>query len=472
MSRVTHNTNILEERERVLKGLNEVRTLLQEKKREEAFYCLRRISDLSQDDWGLQFAFGVHYFQVGALDRAEWALKRSLNRNPKNSAALRYLSALLTQRGEDRLAELCAKRASRVEPVIPPDHHVAGQPTVLRLRSTEKSYQGITWNAALNMNECGLRRGHFSTRALIDRERVNLYTADMLGDNLLQYGDLPRVDLIVNTVSCADLKAGPLQAVAKFLARHAEIPAINQPSMVAKTTRLENAASLNEIKGVLFPRTRKMVADGAPHLLSQKVVEAGFSFPVILRESGTQTGNSVALATNREELEEAISTFERGKEVYVIQYVDCLGPDGYHHKMRAFFVDGTFYPVANLTSDHWQIHSGDRYRVMDKLPHAQKAERSYLNNPWDYLGESHVRSLHKIAQRIDLDFFGIDFAISKTGDLVIFEANAAMRHNFDHAGNFPYTRPFLQKISEAFMTMIEKRIALSHGRLAARARSG
>ncbi|MGK7894335.1 MAG: hypothetical protein AB4372_12115, partial [Xenococcus sp. (in: cyanobacteria)] len=98
------------------------------------------------------------------------------------------------------------------------------------------------------------------------------------------------------------------------------------------------------------------------------------------------------------------------------------------------------------------------YEIMDKTQWTQDAEQSFLNDPISYLGQENFDKLCKIRDLIDLDFFGIDFTITPDGTLFIFELNSAMRHNFDHAGNFPYTRPHLERISAAFDTMIQNRL--------------
>lgn len=449
------------DKEDILSHLQVVRDLLEQGRREDAFYQLRKISHLHLDDWRLQFEFGVRYFQIGSLDRSEWALRQSLSRNADNATALRYLSALLSQKGDRSGAEQTARVSTQINPIIPPDRHEPDRPTVLRLRSIEKSYHAITWNTDQRVNECGLRRGHFSTRALIDRESVNLYTATILGNNLIDHEGLPPFDLIVNTVSCADLKQSALSDVQRFIDCYPGIPVTNPPSRVVNTTRYDIAERLRAVDGIRMPRAFRTRVDASADELTMRILDDGLELPLIVREAGTQTGSTVALHEQINDLKTALSKFDDGTEIYAIQYVDCLGSDGYFHKTRAFFVDGVFYPVANLTSDHWQIHSGDRYRVMDKLPHAQKAERAYLADPLAYLGDDNFRRLAKVSEIIGLDFFGIDFTINKGGQLVIFEANAAMRHNFDHAENFPYTAPYLRRISDAFMSMVQNRIAVA-----------
>jgi len=53
---------------------------------------------------------------------------------------------------------------------------------------------------------------------------------------------------------------------------------------------------------------------------------------------------------------------------------------------------------------------------------------------------------------------GIDYTMDKQGRVVVFEANSAMRHNFDHAEAFPYTRPHLERVSDGFQAMVDQRI--------------
>ena len=87
----------------------------------------------------------------------------------------------------------------------------------------------------------------------------------------------------------------------------------------------------------------------------------------------------------------------------------------------------------------------------------QERERAYLGDFVGYIGEQNFNRLRRIRDLLGLDFFGIDYTILDDGSLFIFEANAAMRHNFDHVRRFPYTGPHLQRISRAFHRMVEER---------------
>lgn len=94
---------------------------------------------------------------------------------------------------------------------------------------------------------------------------------------------------------------------------------------------------------------------------------------------------------------------------------------------------------------------------MSRLPPAQAREMRFLSAPEDFLNASALASLRSLADKVPLDFFGIDFCPLADGSALVFECNAVMRHNYDHAETFPYTKPFLQTVSRAFQSMIARR---------------
>ena len=69
-------------------------------------------------------------------------------------------------------------------------------------------------------------------------------------------------------------------------------------------------------------------------------------------------------------------------------------------------------------------------------------------------GVTRVR-LAALADRIGLDYFTIDCAENKNGELLIFEAdNTAVVHDMDSSELFPYKAPQMRKIFEAFAAML------------------
>jgi glutathione synthase/RimK-type ligase-like ATP-grasp enzyme len=64
-------------------------------------------------------------------------------------------------------------------------------------------------------------------------------------------------------------------------------------------------------------------------------------------------------------------------------------------------------------------------------------------------------ALKAIGETLGLEFCGVDCALDRQGDLVVFEANATMcvhQHNPD----FPYKTPHVKRIKEAFDSLLAR----------------
>ncbi|MEM1190011.1 MAG: TauD/TfdA family dioxygenase [Pseudomonadota bacterium] len=410
-------------------------------------------------DWENLAVLGTVLFELGVFPEAHRILIQAAQLKRIGAAQLRMLAALYHHTGDVDLERHCLKAMATLEAVVGPQRIHPGKPHVLRLRSVENSYFGVKINRQTGLRFASLKGGHFSLKNLADSKRMNRYIGTVFGDNLNGLKDLPDFDLFINCVGCADRDPGGLERIRSFVNRHPEVPVINAPDKVLRTTRADNAIRLNEIGGVVMPQTKVFTLERSAEAVAASVEEAGFDFPVIVRQRGTQTGKTVEKIDSRPDLLTWIYDQPMGAEIHVISWLDCAWDDGYFHKTRVFFIDDVFYPVANLSSDFWQIHSGDRYRVMSETPSTQEEEKRFLSDPRGYLGAKAYDALHGIRDAIDLDFFGIDFTLDAEGNVLVFEANAAMRHNFDHAGTFPYTRPYLETISQAFGDMIDRRVA-------------
>jgi hypothetical protein len=63
-----------------------------------------------------------------------------------------------------------------------------------------------------------------------------------------------------------------------------------------------------------------------------------------------------------------------------------------------------------------------------------------------------------MASRIGLDYFTVDCAENKNGELLIFEAdNTAVVHNMDSPEVYPYKAPQMRRIFDAFAEMLSRR---------------
>jgi tetratricopeptide (TPR) repeat protein len=432
---------------------------------ENALECYRRASELAPNVPRILNEYGTFLLRTGQFDDAIHLFQKCAKLNAQGSDLYDSglaLSSLTHHLGNEREAQDILENVVKCYPYIMEEHYDPQKSTILRLRGFENAAYSILENSDGTYKKL-LRGGHFAVTNLLDEENYNVALLNIFENNLDTLGNIPDFNLILNTIACPDSKNASLLVATKFVERYPHIPIINPPHRVLKTTREQNSLRLNTIPGISFPKTEKIWWDGgSPERLLDRVLELGFVFPFIVREVGSQTGQSVALIKDEASLRTYFESRPIPQAYYAIQFKDCaFQGDRVFRKMRIFFIDGTLYPVANVFNDTWNIHSGDRYSIMDQSTWMQDEEKLLLEDPYGYIGSDNFNRLHDVRDLIGLDFFGIDFTILEDKSLFIFELNAAMRHNFGHVKNFPYTEPYLIKISNAFETMIKERLSVT-----------
>ncbi|WND03449.1 TauD/TfdA family dioxygenase [Temperatibacter marinus] len=368
-----------------------------------------------------------------------------------------HLAAIYGSLGEKEKAERAKKKACQRRPLVAETEMKKERISVMTIRGFKDGK--YIYKKSAGRYSPSLMQGHFSLRNFLRSDEFNITKLNHYDQTDWASLATPDVDIFVNTVACAERMKEGLTALETFVENSGCRRIINPPRNVLETTRVKNYQSLGAIPGLVFPRTELFTVEGLSLLaVMKKIDEAALNYPIILRPSVTHTGKFVTLARTREDVESYFESHRYWGDYYAIEYRETVTDEGLYNKNRTFCIDGTFYPVAGLHHDQWNIHSGDRYSVMDKQKRLQEWEQNYLENFHEFLGEG-LTALHAIRDQLKLDFFGVDFTKLPDGRLFIFEANASMRHNFDHAGNFPYTRPYLDKVSEAFDRMISQRVS-------------
>jgi hypothetical protein len=82
-------------------------------------------------------------------------------------------------------------------------------------------------------------------------------------------------------------------------------------------------------------------------------------------------------------------------------------------------------------------------------------EADFMRSFDDAFAVRHQRALEGLAGRIGLDYFTVDCAENKRGELLIFEAdNTAVVHDMDSPELFPYKGPQMHKVFDAFVAML------------------
>jgi hypothetical protein len=92
---------------------------------------------------------------------------------------------------------------------------------------------------------------------------------------------------------------------------------------------------------------------------------------------------------------------------------------------------------------------------------AKKAEEERFMTRFDTeFAHRHRKALAGLADRIGLDYFGIDCAQSSDGKLLLFEADIAMIvHLMDSPAIYPYKVPQMRKLFATFGAILKDRAA-------------
>ena len=331
--------------------------------------------------------------------------------------------------------------------------------SLLRLRGMKNAY--FTLGKGRRGFILKMTGGGFSIDNLIDTERFLTHSYLVLEDNLLRDTQLPTFDVLVNTIADADMEMETLKVVDRFVRSHPELPLINHPEKVMETTRDNNYRRLNPLNGLVFARTDRLTpGDYSLSELDSYLTGKGFTLPVLVRESGTQTGISFDMAETVTDVQRRVRK-KIDLDYYIIQYREELFKGKYFRKMRFFFIDGKMYPIVCHIDQQWNVHGSNRKEFMKGHEWMVDEEKCFLADPRGYLGEKIYDRIGGLYDIVGLDFFGVDFTVTEKGEVLIYELNAQMLHHYEHAENFPYQKPYLDNVTQAFNQMIRDKAVVA-----------
>jgi glutathione synthase/RimK-type ligase-like ATP-grasp enzyme len=304
--------------------------------------------------------------------------------------------------------------------------------------------------------------GNIPTASFLD-DRVfltNVIVADFCDPSV----PLPPHRLVFNAIGDCDLCAPALE-VAIRLASRTNARIINPPEAVLKTGRAENAARLGVLPYVRTPKiqTFSRTVLAGPHAASF-LLQHGFRFPLLLRSPGFHTGRNFVLLNDASELPRAVDGLP-GDKILAIEYLDARGQDGNVRKYRAMFVDGQIFPLHAAIARQWKVHyfTAD---MADDSAHRLK-DAAFLHDMESVVGSKAMAALARIRDTLGLEYGGIDFGLSASGDILVFEANATMVVNPPDADErWAYRRPAVDKILDAVRAMFVRMAAPADIRMA------
>jgi len=266
---------------------------------------------------------------------------------------------------------------------------------------------------------------------------------------------LPEHDVAIVIASDSEECIEALRKIDTMAARWPR-PLLNPPRCVRHLDRDKLHGLLRGLSGLEIPTTlcvtRAEILSMAKSEADISSLAAELTFPIIMRPRGTHAG--VGLVRIDDVAAIARYLDERSEQTFFVsRFVDYSSADGLFRKYRIVFIGGKPYACHMAIADRWDIwylNAGMAFSA------ERRAEEERFMRDFDAdFALRHGTALATIASRVGLDYFTIDCAENKNGELLIFEAdNTAVVHNMDSPEVFPYKPPQMRKIFDAFAAML------------------
>ena len=405
---------------------------------ELAAQAFSRAVELTPEAAPLWRSLGTAYRHGNRIAEAEQAGRRAVALDPSDLESLVQLAATLERAGQaEEAAALFADMARRRGVVIEPCQGATPQARILML--------------------CARGGANVPTQYLFDRQRfetiaVNLPPAAQSSAAEMEaiVAALPPADIVFSAVG--DGKADdPFLRQAAELARRLALPLLNPPEAIPPTCRDHLPELLAGIPALLAPATRRLGRDELATL-----ARVGIERPLLVRPLGSHGGHDLCRVESGAEI---AAYLERTPfdTFFTTDYVDYASADGYWRKYRFIFVDRQVFPYHLAIHTDWLIHY---YRAdMDRETWMKQEEEAFLTDHRTAFPGALAEAVAEAARRLDLDYGGMDCAVTRDGRVLVFEANACMLlHLHDSAEDFPYKHRLVPRIIDAISRMVVGRL--------------
>jgi len=369
-------------------------------------------------------------YEGGDFASARDHFEAALRADPAHFEAHRGLAYVLAELGDEEAAAHHRRKAFEDRPLLALPYRGDGPPISLLLLVSSLG-------------------GNIPTRNFLD-DRV-FQTFVLVPEFYDPRVPLPPHQIVFNAIGDADLAASSLAAAQAVLAC-TSAPVINPPSAVLGTGRADHGR-LARVPGVVVPATVTLPRDSlaAPEAAAT-LDRLGLRFPLLVRTPGFHTGRHFLRVESAAALPAALAELP-GKNLTVIEFLDARAADGKVRKFRVMMIGGNLYPLHVAISSNWKVH----YFTADMAdrPDHRSEDARFLDDMPGVLGPAAMQALARIQATLGLDYAGIDFGLSDSGELLLFEANATMVVNPPEPDpRWTYRRPAVDRIFAAVRQLL------------------
>jgi glutathione synthase/RimK-type ligase-like ATP-grasp enzyme len=282
------------------------------------------------------------------------------------------------------------------------------------------------------------------------------------GQPLPEY--IPEHDIAIVTACESDANRAVLGEIAR-LAPTWPKPLLNHPDRIVLLSRERLHSVVKSAPGIVMPATvridRTTLGEIAAGRVPLQTHLPDGAFPLVARPLDSHAGRGLQKIDDAAALARyVVERPERG--FYVSSYIDYRSADGLFRKYRIVFIGGRPFACHMAIADQWMLY----YLNAGMGESAQKKieEERFMTGFGQEFARRHCAALAGLAERIGLDYFGIDCAQTAEGQLLLFEADVAMIvHLMDSPSVFPYKVPQMRKVFAEFGAMLKDRASRPQG---------
>jgi glutathione synthase/RimK-type ligase-like ATP-grasp enzyme len=273
--------------------------------------------------------------------------------------------------------------------------------------------------------------------------------------------DIPAHDLAIVAASEGEERRAMLETVARLIPQWPR-PVINPPDRIALLARDRLHDLLKGVAGIAMPKTVRIERESLRNLAEGAAPIADFLpegvFPLILRPVDSHAGRGLAKLDDAAALKAYLKR-QLEPAFHLSRFVDYRSADGLFRKYRIVFIDGQAYACHMAISEQWMIYYLNAGMARSAAKRAEEAQ-FFARFEADF-ARRHGPALSVLAERVGLDYFGIDCAETPDGELLPFEGDIAMIvHLMDSPAIYPYKVPQMRKVFAAFCALLRQRAAL------------
>lgn len=389
-----------------------------------------------EGDAGALALLGRLRLELGEPGAALGLLERAARLTPEDSELLIALGYARHQLGQHDAAQATAGEITQKWPVYSTPKLRSQRAEVLVLNPTRpaaEQLQGGLWGLHF--------AGNFASQLAQEMQDEFRFHSAIEGASPQALPNRPpAVDVVLNNCVNSETMNIPGRLERALAAvRWAGRPVINSPEAVADTTRQKTAELLRGIPGLRVPEIERyrIASAAAGDIVAD--IESRFGYPVILRHCHAHMSAdhqhsaadlAAVLAEDRAGAHAALADLGAA-QIYAIEYVPLRKKSGHFRKIRALLAEDEVVCAVPGFYSSWMVAGARRqatgmafYRAH---PETVEESRRIVLEPESVLGSDCMRVLEAVRDRMPLDFFGIDFDVDDDGQVVLFEANAAMK---------------------------------------------